>query len=70
MVKNLARALTNYAQLSANNAFGDFKGTIKHSGERLALSKHDDLISTNALGDVVVTPIEIAISEVTFEAGG
>lgn len=70
VVPNLVRALTNYSQLNASNAFGDFKGSIKHSGERLALSKRDDLITTNELGDVVITPIHIAVSEVTFEAGG
>jgi hypothetical protein len=70
VAKNLARLLTNYPQLNAGNAFGDYRGTLANGGERLALSKPDDVVSTNEFGLRETNVIHIVVSEVDYETGG
>jgi hypothetical protein len=72
VAKNAARLRTNYpaGQLTTNNTFGDFEGTLKNGGERLALGKPDTILSTNLLGEVSTNLIHIVVSEVTYNQGG
>ena len=59
-----------YPQLNATNTFGDFAGQLSRSGERLALTMPDDLISTNANGMSVTNHIQVVVEEVTYADGG
>ncbi len=70
VAKNAARLLTNYPQLNASNTRGNYGGVLANSGERLTLSKPDDVVSTNALGNRVTNVIHIAIADVTYGTGG
>lgn len=70
VARNAARLLTNYPQLNAANTFGNFAGSLRNSGERIALSKPDDIISTNELGNRVTNVIHIVVADVTYSTGG
>jgi hypothetical protein len=70
VARNAARLLTNHAHLTGANTLGDFSGSLSNSGERLALAKPDDLVSTNAVGQVMTNHIHIAVDEVTYGVGG
>ena len=72
VARSAARLMTNYpaGQLTTNNTYGDFGGTLRNSGERLALGKPDTILSTNLLGDLSTNLIHIVVSEVTFNQGG
>lgn len=61
---------TIYPNLTTANCLGNFDGTLKRSGERLALGKRDFVNETNAFGVVITNQIFIAVSEVTFRDGG
>ncbi|MGC3959438.1 MAG: lamin tail domain-containing protein [Verrucomicrobiota bacterium] len=68
--RNIASLLTNYAQLNATNAYGNFSGKLSGSGERLTLTMPDDIVSTNGLGTVTTNWIDIVVDDVTYATGG
>ena len=70
VAKNAARLLTNYAQLNATNTLGDYNGSLRNSGERLALAKPDVILSTNDVGQIETNLIHIVVAEVTYADGG
>jgi len=70
VAKNAAHLLTNYANLNANNMVGDFGGGLRNSGERLALSKPEQVISTNTSGVVKTNINYIVMDEVSYLNGG
>jgi hypothetical protein len=70
VARNAARLLTNYPQLNAANTFGNFAGSLRNSGERIALSRPDDVVSTNELGNLVTNVIRIVVADVTYSTGG
>ena len=70
VAKDKTRLLSRYPGIAEGNLYGNFKGTLKHGGERVALAMPDTIVSTNALGDLVTNHIDIVVSEVTYEDGG
>lgn len=68
--KSRAQLLANYPQLNATNTLGDYSGSLKNSGEHLALTMSDDITSTNSFGEISTNKIHIVISEVTYGSGG
>ena len=70
IARNAGRLLTNYAGLTGANTLGDFSGSLGNGGERIVLSKPDDIRSTNAVGHVVTNHVHIAVDEVTYGIGG
>jgi hypothetical protein len=68
--KNLTNLLAKYPQLNLTNAFGNYSGALANSGERLALTMPDDLVSTNAQGGVISNIFYITVDEVTYSDGG
>lgn len=66
----LSTLLTNYPQLNATNAYGNFSGKLSGKGERLTLSMPDTITSTNSLGVVSTNHIDIVVDEVTYGTGG
>ncbi len=68
--KSRDQLLTNYSQLNSTNTVGDFSGSLKNSGAHLALTKPDDLVSTNAFGELATNSIHVVVSEVTYGTGG
>ena len=62
IAENLTNLLAKYAQLNATNAMGNYNGTLKNSGERVALSMPDSTNGTNT--------IHIVVDEVTYRTGG
>jgi hypothetical protein len=65
-----SRLLANYTNLTAANTFGNWSGSLRNRGEYLALSKPDDVQSTNELGQVVTEIIHIVVSEVAYGESG
>ena len=66
---NVARLRTNYSNLNTTNALGNFNGKLSHSGERVALTLMDTVVSTNQ--SIVQTNfIFIPVDEVTYGTGG
>ena len=68
--RNVQRLRTQHAQLTAANSFGDWSGSLRNSGERLALSKPDQVLSTNAVGTVSAETLHIVVSEVDYRDAG
>jgi hypothetical protein len=70
VAKNAARLLANYPQLTAANTVGDYRGVLANGGERIALAKPDQVLSTNELGNIVTNTIYIVVAETAYGEGG
>ena len=69
VAKDSARLLGNYPQLNAANLRGDYQGSLKDSGDHVALAKPDDIVSTNAFGELSTNLIHIVVLEVAYGTG-
>ncbi len=70
IAKDAAHLLTNYPQLNVGNTVGNYSGTLKDSGEHLALALSLPHATTNSAGLRVTNQIEVVVSEVTYGSGG
>jgi hypothetical protein len=70
IAKNATRLLTRYTNLVSTNVLGNFSGKLSSSGERIALTMPDTIVSTNASGLLETNLIHIAVDEVTYGNGG
>lgn len=70
VAKNVGHIRTNYANLDAANSIGDYDGTLSNSGERLALSMPEEVVSTNEFGLATTNVIDIVVAEVEYNEGG
>ena len=70
IAKNAGRMRTNYSNLNAANALGNFRGNLSNAGERLVLARPDPVITTNQNNVRVTNVIEIVVDEVTYGEGG
>ncbi len=69
VARNVNRLLTNYPGLNPANAIGNFSGNLANGGERIALAKVDQTVTTN--NNVAVTnTIYVVVDEVTYKDGG
>ncbi len=69
VAKDPARLLGNHPQLNAANLRGDYQGSLKDSGDHVALAKPDDIVVTNAFGELSTNLIHIVVSEVAYGTG-
>lgn len=70
VAENQTNLVAKYAQLNPSNTYGNYGGSLSDSGERVALSMPDDLISTNEFGVVKTNVFYIPVDEVTYVDGG
>lgn len=70
VARNAERLKSRYPLLSAANTFGNFSGSLRNSGDRLALSRPDEVVSTNEFGLRETNVIHIVVAEVAFADGG
>ncbi len=70
VARNASRLFLNYPQLNLANTVGNFGGKLSHSGERITLTKPDDIVGTNALGHLETNHVDIVVDEVTYGTGG
>ena len=68
--KNLARLLANYPNLTQENAYGNFSGTLANSGDRILLTQAESVVSTNATGKVTTNIVQVVVNDVTYSDGG
>jgi regulation of enolase protein 1 (concanavalin A-like superfamily) len=68
--RNVERLRANHTQLTAANSFGNWSGSLRNSGERLSLSKPDEIMSTNSVGQVSSDTIHIEVSTVDYRDAG
>jgi hypothetical protein len=70
VARNAEVLRTHYLSLNAGNCLGNFSGKLSKSGERLALSKPESVIVTNAVGKVQTNTIHVVLNETTYGTGG
>ncbi len=70
VAKNALQLRSKYPVLNANNTVGDYGGSLKNSGERIAVSMPDTVVSTNLNGVVKTNLIYIVVDEVSYGTGG
>ena len=70
IAKDAQHLMGNYANLNSANTLGNFDGSLKNSGERVALTMPDTEITTNSLGQVKTNKVHIVVDEVTYGIGG
>jgi hypothetical protein len=70
VARNVERLLANYTQLNAANTLGNYSGSLKNSGERVALSRPDYVTTTNSTGGILTNQVYVATAEVTYQNGG
>lgn len=49
VAKNVTNLIAKYPQLNSSNTFGNYSGSLANNGERIALAKWRDVVSTNLL---------------------
>jgi CotH kinase protein/Lamin Tail Domain/PA14 domain/Putative Ig domain len=70
VAKNPANLQATHPGLTAAVTLGGYQGTLSDRGERVALARPDDVLSTNEVGVVTSTRIFIDVAEVTYVDGG
>ena len=70
----VARSVTNllakYSWLNTNNTVGDFGGSLKGGGERVALAYPEYTYATNAHGAIKTNAVYVVVDEVSYGGGG
>ncbi len=70
VARNRANLFARYPNLNAANTVGDFGGALAGKGERVALARPDQLVSTNSHGLRETNTVYIVEDEVTYRDGG
>ena len=70
VAKNRTRFYANYPGVNRALVFGDYDGNLANSGERVTLSRTEELVQTNDFGVVFTNDIRVVIDEVTYGTGG
>ncbi len=65
-----ARLLSNHTSLPPAIVHGNWSGSLRNRGERITLSKPDEILSTNDLGEVTSRTVAIPVGEVAWRDGG
>ncbi len=65
IAENLTNLLAKYPQLNATNTFGNFAGSLKNSGERIALQ-----MPINIVTGLNTNHTHVTINEVFYSSGG
>lgn len=56
VAKNVTNLIAKYPQLNSSNTFGNYSGSLANNGERVALAKWRDVVSSNLL----VSPLKLS----------
>jgi hypothetical protein len=70
IARNAARLRAQYQGLTPMNCLGDYDGSLANGGERIELNFPDEVLSTNAAGQLRTNIIHITVDEVTYGSGG
>jgi hypothetical protein len=70
VAKNRNQFYANYPGVNRALVFGNYDGNLANSGERIVLSRPEELIQTNDFGVLFTNTIHVVIDEVTYGTGG
>lgn len=70
LARNRARMLANYPALNPSSVVGDFQGSLRNSGERLALEMPTTYVTTNLQGVVRTNTVYVTVSDFVWGTGG
>ncbi|HOW68116.1 MAG TPA: lamin tail domain-containing protein, partial [Verrucomicrobiota bacterium] len=70
IARDAERLRSKYAQLQAGNLVGNYGGSLRDSGERIALAMPEPVFSTNRLGDIETNLNYVVVAEVSYRDGG
>ena len=70
VAKNRTQFYANYPGVNRALVFGDYDGNLANSGERITLSRPEELVQTNDFGVLFTNDIRVVIDEVTYGTGG
>ncbi|HWN96270.1 MAG TPA: lamin tail domain-containing protein, partial [Methylomirabilota bacterium] len=70
VANNISNLLARNSNLNPGNAVGNYGGSLGNSSDRIALSKPEFEVSTNAPGQFVTNTVDIVVNEVTYRDGG
>ncbi len=68
--RNVDRLRSHYPQLGAANSLGNYNGSLRNSGDHLALTRPQSLVSSNDVGELLTNIVHAVVSEVTYVGGG
>jgi hypothetical protein len=70
VARNADRLQSANPQLGPTNLVGNYTGNLANRGERLALERPENLVSTNAAGASITNRVFVVVDEVTYRDGG
>ncbi len=70
VARNQLRLLANYSTLNSSNTVGNFRGSLRDAGERLALAKPHPSIHADDPMNVTTNIIYVEVDAVEFGVGG
>jgi hypothetical protein len=70
IARNAAQLRAHYPNLTVTNCVGDYAGSLRNRGERLALTRPETVLTTNASGGVITQVRALLVNEVTYGEGG
>jgi Lamin Tail Domain/Bacterial Ig domain/CotH kinase protein len=70
VAKDATNLLAKYTQLNGQNTVGDYNGSLANGGEYIALSRPDQVASTNKAGMLETNTIWIVVDDFTYQNGG
>ena len=68
--RNVARLLANYGNLSLQNTFGNYNGSLGNSGDDLRLEMPEGVPGVDARGNPVTNLVHVVVNEVAYRSGG
>lgn len=70
IAKNVNQFYANYPGVNRGLVFGNYDGNLANSGERVTLTRPEQVIQTNDFGVLFTNNIRVVIDEVTYGTGG
>lgn len=67
---DLTRLRADHPHLGPSNSVGDFSGSLANRGERVALARPEELVSTGSNGALQTNRVFVVVNEVTYGDGG
>jgi len=70
VARNTTNLLSRYSQLNPANTVGNFSGSLGNGGDRITLSRPEEVVGTNLLGQLETNLTFVVVNEVEYQTGG